>query len=227
MGSPSHKTVNAFRSATVGCCMLLCFVLSGTAAGQADALFETASIERRLTKQFKLTRNEIKLLHPMIERENADLILIYGQYSEMGSADYMSLWNAVRAKRENFETDRLSGLLPRQKQVLRTARLEFESRIADQWLDDYLQTLTDFLELEMVQVSFIERVFENEQKERLKILAREAGQTVRLADLWQKLSDDREKQMERILSDSQLREYRSLTAPVRLIAQNRRIRVNC
>lgn len=201
-------------------CLTLCTLLSGIAAGQPNTLFETASVERHIAKQLKLTRKDLRSLRPIIERENDDLLSLYGYHAEEYSSDYLSLWNAMRTRRLELENRPAAGLSPRQKRALSLARFEIVSRILEQWMDDYLQTISDLLELDWVQLNYVEKIFDAEHNKRLEVLRNEADQSVRLDVLWQKLTDDRETKLEQVLDESQLHYYHQMTSPLRLIAEN-------
>jgi hypothetical protein len=204
--------------AAIVVCVVVFLGLSGTVMGQADGLFETASVESRLTRKLNLTQNDLRSLRPLIESESDDLLLLYGYYVDQGNSDFLSLWNAVRSRQFEFQSRSFGKLTPRQKRALTLARYEFEAQILDQWLDDYLQMLTDELELDLVRVKYVQVVFDVEHQERLEILRKEAVTPVRLDALWQKLSDDRERKMKRILDDSQWRTYHRMTYQRQLVA---------
>ena len=84
-----------------------------------------------------------------------------------------------------------------------------------------IESSYESLELNWVQMKYVEKVFDREHQKRLEILKKEAGRSVRMDDLWQQLTDEREKKIEQILDEPQMRDYRLLTNPIRLIAKNR------
>jgi len=58
----------------------------------------------------------------------------------------------------------------------------------------------------------LEMLFQKDQDERLKMIGPSNGQ--QLERFWQKLSKDLEKQLERILTPDQLKDYRKLNSKV-------------
>src|SRR5436190_13694820 len=126
----------------------LSFALSIAAQGQASDLIGTTHLENRLKTEFKLTRTDITSIRPLIRRENENVIRTYVQYSgERYKDNFLSLWEGLRSESWEFEGSLPVDLSARQKKALRTARIEFESRILDRWLEDYLGTLEDVLQL--------------------------------------------------------------------------------
>lgn len=214
-----QTTLVSIKSATMVCCVVLYLVLSESAFGQAVAQLETASIESRVTRQMKLTPKDWRTLRPLIELESDGLLLLYEYYADQNDPDFLTLWDAVRSRRLELAKWPSAKLTQHQKKALLLAGLELDARILEQWLDDYLEMLNDLLELDLVQFKRVQTVFDIEHRERLKILREEAGRLVRLDGLWQKLCDEREQKMEQILSGSQLRSYRQMTKPPRLIAR--------
>src|SRR5215203_2600825 len=197
----------ARRAAVAALCMLAFSVLPVSAAAQADGAFETATVESHLRNKFGLTARDMAVIRPMLRRENADLIMLLSGHEDGGSTSYLSLWNSILAKRSDFETGRLSGLTHRQKRALRYGRFEFESRILDVWMSDYVQGLAQMLELDSVQVFYIERVFNIEQTQRLRLWFASPTASVSLDPKWEKLTAIRDECIVRILSPAQLRDY--------------------
>ena len=226
MKKAERKTKYWIRPGLAAFFILITLGLVGNARGQADALFETTSLEVRLTWQLKLTPKDLRSIRPLMEWEIDDLLLLYAFYRDQNDPDFLSLWNAVRSRQVEFANRPTGKLTRRQEKALLLARLEFQTRILDQWLDDHLQMLNDILELDLVQFKYVQKVFDVEQRERVDILRKEGGGPVHLDALWQKLGDQREGKLEQILSGSQLRTYRQMKIPPRLIAVDHQIKVD-
>lgn len=190
------------------------FALSIAAQDQATELIGTAHLENRLKVEFKLTRNEITSIRPLIRRENENVIRTYVQYSgERYKDNFLSLWEGLRSDSWEFEGNLPTDLSAKQKKALRTARVEFESRILDLWLEDYLGTLGDLLQLNRFQVSGVQSVFENETEKRLRLIIAEMENPIRLNEDWQRLTNERERYLTVILDAQQFRLYLSLGKP--------------
>ncbi len=162
---PYEKFVSVLLAAAVATTVLMiCFVPVVSFGQQSDPgpsssdrqgdrgpsaeLLATSTLERDLTRQFKLTAVDIKRLDPLIKRENMKVVLTFGHYMQTENQDFLSLWNGVRSSRGEFETGLEGDLTSRQKSALRAARSEFELRVLNQWTSDYLTSLADYLELD-------------------------------------------------------------------------------
>lgn len=213
-----RSTLRSLKIAVISCCILLAIGHCEHVIGQANDLYETASIERLLTRQLQLKPKELRPLRPLMERESDELLSLYEYYVGSDTPDFLSLWNAVRSRRIESAVWTPRKLTRRQEKALSLARLELDERILELWLDDYLDLVNDHLELDLVQSKHVQIAFETEHRERLKILREEAGRSVRRDVMWQQLSDERERKLEQILTGSQLRRYRGMTTSPRLIA---------
>ena len=219
MRSALHIPYFAIRSAITFCCILLCLAFPTSGSAQADPLFETAEVEIRLAVKLKLTPKDRRLLRPLIEWESDDLLSLYEYYADQNAPIFTSLWDAVRSRRREIAVRSVRSLTPRQEKALSLARSEFEKQILELWFDDNLQILMDLLDLDWVQFKYVQRVFYMEHLGRLNVLRRELGNAIQLNSTWQWLGDERDRKLERIVSDSQLRLYRKLTTPPDLIAR--------
>jgi hypothetical protein len=177
-------------------------------------MFETATVESHLRNKFGLSARDMSVIRPMLRRENADMVMLLSE-KEDGTAftTYLSLWNSILSRRTDFETSRLAGLTDRQKKALRRGRLEFETRILDVWMGDYVDGLAHMLELDSVQAFYVERVFNIEQTQRLRLWAKNPTARISLDPEWGKLTAVRDECVVKILSPAQLRDYRSLVDP--------------
>ena len=216
-----QKKFDHFGSVILLGCLILCPGPSGAANAQADALFETASVENRLTRRLKLTKKDLTSLRPLIEQESDELLILYGNYADANSSDFLSLWNALRSRRAEHPIGRSGRLSPRQRRALAIAYSEFERQILDQWLEDYLRMLDDVLELDPVQSKHVQKIFDEEQRERLEIFREEKQALVHLDARWQKIVDERERKIRQVLNASQLRTYTAMSAVPNLVAMGR------
>lgn len=213
------RTIKGAKLAAVMLCSLLCAWLPSPVLGQYEALFDTASVERRLTTRLSLKPSDVNLLRPIMQRENDNLVSLYFHVSDVNSTDFLGLWDAVRARNAIADKSWPANLRPRQKQALSCARTEFETRILEKWLDDYLQTLGEWLELDWIQMKYVEKLFKSEHVARLEIFEKEKRLSIRLDYQWQELSVRREVKMEQILDKLQLREYHQMTTIPRFLAK--------
>ena len=219
MRNKVHKRAGLVSLFAVCCALLLVVQPSADVFGQENPLLNTSAVEARLRRQFKLTGSDIKQLQPLIRRENEDAVLMYKLYIRAAGDDFLSLWNGVRTSRAEFEQRLRGDLTPRQKDALRAARSDFETQILNWWLDDHVDALADFLGFDSFQVNCVRGVFEIETQKRLRLINSRAQLFTQGEWEWQKLTDEREKNLEEILDSDQLRLYHSMAKMIeRLIA---------
>jgi len=189
-------------------CLIL-LVIAGLAAafGQDEEIFDTRTLETQLKWQYRLSPSEVRLLHPLIARENQHLVMAFFRFSAERSDDFMSLWDEVRISRGDFESSVDPALSRRQKQALRSVRTRIESRVLDLWTDDYIAVLDVQLELDQVQQSCIRRIFHDERSSRHRLIISEAQNAVRKDAEWQALLDQRERSLRELLDSDQMLEY--------------------
>lgn len=192
--------------------LLICAGSTANISGQDDSLFDTKPVELSIKHKYRLTNQELKTLQPILRQQNQELVIVLDRCMDEDQTDYFSLWNKILEKREEFESVSIKGMTRRQTQVLRAARHKFELRILNEWRSFYVEELSSFLELDWFQASMLEKLFQKDQDERLKMIGPSNGQ--QLERFWQKLSKDLEKQLERILTPDQLKDYRKLNSKV-------------
>jgi len=205
------RSINVFVLVCRIGCVLLFSGFTTEALGQDDSLFETASVELLVKHRFHPTNKDLKILQPILRQQNLQLLATLDRSLDKEQLDYQSLWTRVRHQRGEFESTPISGLTGRQKQVLRTARLEFELRILVQWQAIYIEMLTSTLELSWIQTMYLERVFQRDQERRMKSLLTARETPDQITRSWQKLSEELDSQLEAIFSPAQFKDYCELS----------------
>ena len=208
------KKLVMFLLGAMACEIVIAFCGPLAVLAQGDDLLRTAALEKRLEKTFRLTPRDSRLLHPLIKLENENVVLTYERYSNDESAAFLSLWESIRDSRREFQASVGRGLSSRQREALGFARTEFESRILDLWVDDYIAALAEILSLDRIQASSVSNIFEKEREKRHRLIITEAKKRIYMNAEWQKLTDVRERELKIILDPEQIREYRSLSQPV-------------
>ena len=190
------------------------------AHAQSSEWSSSATLESRLKRAYKLTSNDLQRIRPLINRESESVAQTYGRYSgDRYRPSFLSLWDAIRANRWDFEAGLPADLTARQKNALRAARTEFESRSLNLWLEDYLEFLADVLDFDRIQMSCTLTIFGIETEKRLRLIVNETEKSVRMNDEWQLITNVREEELKKILDLDQIRAYLSLGLPVeRLVA---------
>lgn len=189
--------------------------LARYACSQAGILLEPAAVESDLKYRFKLTNMDLRVLRPMIKHQKEELVLTLGKCIESENIPYMGFWDRLRVDREAFESAGLTGLNGRQVKALRMARQDSESEVSNEWVSEYLQSLTGSLDLDWLQNEYATQLFQKEAQRRLDLLSTARDQKGGIDPEWRKLTAEREARFRAILSTEQLREYDSMTnAPV-------------
>ena len=214
--------IGAILLVLTGCGLMAC--LSSTSCfAQEDEYLGVNNVEDRVKREFRLTPQDLRYLHPVIKSENEKILVTYRHFSEQDSENFLGLWQNIRASRIEFETGLATSFSHRQKKALRSARSEIESRILNMWMEDFLNTLTEMLELDKLQMSFVAGIFQSETEKRHHLIVMEADQRAQLNRAWQELTDKRDRSLEMVLDPQQFREYRLLGKTVnRLLATNGR-----
>lgn len=181
---------------------------SGRASAQPADFFETARLESRLKADLRLTATDIKILRPLIWKENNELISALAHCMSERDEDYLSIWISLRSENENFQTVRLRGLSSRQKMALRAAHAEFEARVVEHWQDAYIAVLAEVLELDWIQTDLVGKIFDADRKKRLELLT--ATTTPSTDAAWKTLGDLLEARLSMVLAPEQMEQYRSM-----------------
>jgi hypothetical protein len=197
---------------------LFAFICPFASRAQDDALFDTNDIEQNVLLRFKLSARDMRLLHPVIYRENRALVLSYFHYSE-ASTDFLSLWNSIRINRHEVEANSAAkGRTARQNIALSKARDALERRVLGLWIDDHVGGMAELLELDRVQQDGVLKIFESESEKRHKLIAEEIRRQVSLNVEWHKLTEERNRLLRAILDPLQFRDYIQLNTVTELIA---------
>jgi hypothetical protein len=199
------------------------FAFRAFAAGvNDDPLFQTGDLERELSMRFGLKAREINALRPLIRMDNRNSVLLYVKAADDHEADYMFLWEKVRRGHTEFEAAISSKLSRKDRDVLKAAHVEFESRILSLWLDDYTSLLTQVLELDTVQQGMVAAVLDVERLRRHALILRTGEYAGKNSAEWDELTRQRDGELIRLLRKEQIRAYRSLVdPPAQLIAAHR------
>ncbi len=190
------------------------FSFKAIAAGDdEDPLFQTGDLERSLSMRFGLKAKEINALRPLIRLDNRNSVLLYVKASDDHEADYMFLWDKVRRAHNEFDGSISLKLSHKDKEVLKAAHVEFESRILTLWLDDYTSLLTQVLELDTIQQGLVRAVFDAERMHRHALILGSGSSYGAFNAEWDDLSRQRDGALIKLLRKEQIRSYRSLIDP--------------
>jgi len=190
-----------------------CFVFCDTAVAQQPGFFDVKSVIQDVQKRFRLSQADLQFISPLIQRDNSDLLVIYERHGG-SEPDYSSvMWRKIIDQRVDFDARISPKMTGRQASALRVARRALETRILTRIVEDYVDYLVVYLELEALEIEAIEHLFQKERRskqllvlkysDRPEVLEKELDAATARTEFW----------LERILSVDQMRLYRSLDEP--------------
>lgn len=190
-----------------------CFVYSGTAVAQQPGFFDVKSVIQDVQKRFRLSQADLQFISPLIQRDNSDLLVIYERHGG-SEPDYSPvMWRKIIDQRVEFDARISTKMTGRQASALRVARRALETRILTRIVEDYVDYLVVYLELEALEIEAIEHLFQKERRakqllvmkhvDRPEILEKELDAATARTEFW----------LKKILSADQMRLYRSLDEP--------------
>ena len=175
-----------------------------------DPLGDTIEVERRVSSRYKLSPKEMRSIRTLIRTDNRNVVRFYWSVSDEQRSNYMSLWAKLRQGRSELEESFDPSFNNRQKNALRMAHTEFESRILYLWLEDYLDLLGSTLELDTAQANMVRYIFETDQDRRHQALIQALTSQDLLDRRWDELTRKRETELDFVLDTDQRRVYHSL-----------------
>ena len=81
---------------------LVLFLTNETTYSQFE-LVDLSSVVKDVKIRYNLTKNDVRRIRPMIERENEDVILIYSRYEGSSPGYSATLWREMIRRRSDFE----------------------------------------------------------------------------------------------------------------------------
>jgi len=210
----NRSNISWFRFGVIFLVVTICAYNAFATIDEDDPLFSTTDLEKELCTRFRLKPQEINALRPLIKLDNRNAALLYITASDTHGTDYMFLWQKVRRSHDAFAASINPALTARQRAALKLAHSEFETRILTLWMDDYVGLVAEALELDSVQISVLQVVFDVERGRRRRLLLKiETMQPAAFDSEWENLTSEREHELNKILSIEQMRGYRSLIDP--------------
>lgn len=201
------------RLPTIVAVLVLGFVLAGDAVAQQPGFFDVKSVIQDVQKRYRLSQADLQFIAPLIQQDNADLLVIYERCGG-SEPDYSPvLWDMIIEQRTAFEARANTKLSSRQASALRQARRSLETRILTRIVDDYVDFLVVYLELEALEVEAIEHLFQKERRAKQLLVLKYLDKPDVLAKELDAVTDRTEYWLARILSADQLRQYQSLSEP--------------
>lgn len=190
--------------------LLAASLIASSGYAQNNRLFAVKSIITDVKTQLRLNTEDLRLVSPLIEQENKDVLLIFARFDDDEPEYSPALWQDVVDRRSDFESRLQTNLTRRQKAALRIARAALERRVLGIIVDDYIYFLVDTLELNDLQAEGIDYLLKRDcRKKHLSIINRYASPVSLQAEI-KTIDEETESKMKDVLSPVQLRIYHSL-----------------
>ena len=196
--------------AMVATLLLLLFLTQNAASQQ---FFDVKSVIQDVQKRFRLNSSDLQHISPLIQKDNADLLVIYERFGGT-EPDYSPiLWEKVVDQRRDFEKRIGSRLTGRQASAVRVARRSLETKILGRIVEDYVDFLVVYLELEALEVEAVEHLFQKERRSKHQLVLKYLDQPEMLNKELSSVSSRTDFWLGKILSPDQKRLYDSLSDP--------------
>ena len=191
----------------------IAFLTPCPSSAQNNHLFAVNPIIRDVRAQLKLNIQDVRLVAPLIEQENRDVLLIYARFDSDEPEYSPALWKEVVNRRLDFESRSGSNLTNRQKAALRIARTALERRVLGILVDDYIYFLVDILELTDLQTEGIDYLLKIDCRKKHRSIINHYMSPAFLEAEIKLIEKETDSKMSDILSPAQLRIYHSLYLP--------------
>ncbi|GEM_PF-3594927 len=199
--------------------LYILLIIPTDAFSQGYSVFNIQTLIKEEKLKYNLTRNDIKLLLPLIKRENYEILNIYTRFgdSEIGYSEI--LWDFIILRRCEFETRIKGKLTKRQEAALRSVRTEMEEQILNLLVGDFINYLGDYLELDHFQFDRIGYLLYQEYKRKHQAVIRKLSNITLLQNEFERINVESKSEFGKILSPGQLRLYLTLSAKDEFIAE--------
>lgn len=202
------RSIPVFAAVFVSCLAFKC-----ETQAQQPGFFDVKSVIQDVQRRFRLSQTDLQFISPLIQKDNSDLLVIYDRFGGSDPNYSPAVWSRVIDQRLDFEIRARTKMTGKQASALRVARRALETRILTRIVEDHVDYLVIYLELEALEIEAVEHLFHKERRakhdlvmkylNRPEVLEKELDAVTRRTEFW----------LERILSVEQMRLYRALYAP--------------
>jgi hypothetical protein len=179
----------------------------------AQQFFDVKSVIQDVQKRFRLSSSDLQHISPLIQKDNSDLLVVYERFGGTEPEYSDALWRRVIEQRRSFEDRTDVRLTKRQSSALRVARRSLETRILTRIVEDYVDFLVVYLELEALEMEAIEHLLQKERRMKHQLVLEHLQNPKELDKELDGLSARTEYWLSKILSVEQMRLYRELSEP--------------
>lgn len=201
------------RLPTIAAALVFGFILTLNAPAQQPGFFDVKSVLQDVQKRFRLSQADLQFIGPLIQKDNSDLLVIYDRYGG-SEPEYSSvMWRRVIDQRVEFEARARTKMTGRQASALRVARRALETRILTRIVEDYVDYLIVYLELEALEVEAVEHLFQKERRTKHQLVMKYLDRPDVLEKELDAITDRTDFWLGKILSAEQMKLYRSMFEP--------------
>ena len=187
-----------------------CHVFDSETRAQQPGFFDVKSVIQDVQRRFRLSQADLQFISPLIQQDNSDLLVIYERFGG-SEPDYSPvMWRQVIDQRVEFETRLRTKMTGKQASALRVARRSLETRILGRIVDDYVDYLVVYLELEALEIEAIEHLFQKERRAKHELVMKYLDRPETLDKELDAVTLRTEYWLGKILTAEQMKLYRSM-----------------
>lgn len=192
--------------------LLLVLLLFGTstARSQGHDILGARGLIPRLKKTYKLTTADVASLTPLVSQENVAMLTLYLRFSKDPPEYSERVWIQIIELRQRSEKQSTTGLNGRRRSALVAASRMLERRMLTILVEDYVEFLAEYLELEDWQFDEVSNAFDWDRKQKLASVNRQTGDLPALHRELAAVSAQTEWSIRNVLTSEQFKELRQM-----------------
>jgi len=186
----------------------LLFSCASVAGAQGHDILGVRGLMPRLKKTYKLTSADVASLTPLVRQENVEMLTLYLRFSKDQPEYSERVWIQIIELRLRSEKQSATGLSGRRRSALLTASRMLERRMLTILVEDYLEFLAEYLELEDWQFDEVSNAFDWDRKQKLAVMNKHSGDLPALHRELAAITAHTEWNTRQVLTSEQLKELR-------------------
>ena len=191
----------------IGALLLSC---AGVAGAQGHDILGVRGLMPRLKKTYKLTSADVASLTPLIKQENVEMLTLYLRFSKDPPEYSERVWIQIIELRQRSDMQSGTGLSGRRRSALMAASRMLERRMLTILVEDYVEYLAEYLELEDWQFDEVSNAFDWDRKQKLTAVNKQTRDLTALHRELAAVTAHTEWSIRNVLTSEQLKELRRL-----------------
>ena len=188
--------------------VLLLLFGTSTASSQGHDLLGVRGLMPRLKKTYKLTSADVASLTPLVRQENVEMLTLYLRFSKDPPEYSERVWIQIIELRLRSEKQSATDLSRRRRSALLTASRMLERRMLTILVEDYVEFLAEYLELEDWQFDEVSNAYDWDRKQKLAVMNKHTGDLSALHRELAAITAHTEWNIRQVLTSEQLKELR-------------------